>query len=100
MLPQMTLYAVRLIIAGRVQGVGYRDFLRGEAEARALSGWVRNRRDGTVEAAIAGPIELIDDLIAACRRGPPAARVTDIETQPVDPADADLPAGFAIRPTV
>jgi acylphosphatase len=92
--------AVRLRIAGRVQGVGYRDFVRREAEARALSGWVRNRRDGTVEAAVSGPADFVDELIADCWRGPPAACVALIQTEALDPAGADLPAaGFAIRPT-
>ena len=90
---------VRLVIAGRVQGVGYREFVRGAAEARGVKGWVRNRRDGTVEAVVYGAADVIDELIAACWRGPPASRVADIliETTPADP---DLPAaGFAIRPT-
>jgi acylphosphatase len=87
---------VRLIIAGRVQGVGYRDFVRSEAEARAMRGWVRNRRDGTVEAVVSG--DDVEDLIAACWRGPPGARVADIKVEPL--AEADLPpTGFAIHPT-
>lgn len=88
---------VRLHIAGRVQGVGYRDFVRTEAEARTLKGWVRNRRDGTVEALVSGAPESVDEFIAACWRGPPAARVADIQVESLD--DAELPAGFAIRPT-
>ena len=91
---------MRLHIAGRVQGVGYRDFVRSEAEARALSGWVRNRRDGTVEALVSGAPDAVDDLIAACWRGPPAARVADIQIE-TSPTEADLfEAGFAIRPSV
>ena len=97
----MTPRIVRLRIAGRVQGVGYRDFVRNEAEARGLVGWVRNRRDGTVEAVVSGVAEVIDDLVAACWRGPPASRVADIQVEPA-PADAEfaVAAGFAIRPTV
>lgn len=87
---------IRLRVAGRVQGVGYRDFVHGEAEARGLAGWVRNRRDGTVEAVVSGAAESIDEFIAACWRGPPSSRVADIQ---IEPADADFPAGFAIRPT-
>ena len=91
--------SVRLVIAGRVQGVGYRDFVRTEAEARGLSGWVRNRRDGTVEAFASGAPDAVDDLIAACWRGPPAARVADIHIEPAA-RDADpLGVSFAIRPT-
>jgi acylphosphatase len=91
---------VRLTIAGRVQGVGYRDFVRREADARGLTGWVRNRRDGAVEAEISGPAEIVEELIAACWRGPPAARVADIQAESLTPAAPDAPtAGFAIRPT-
>lgn len=90
---------MRLRIAGRVQGVGYRDFVRSNAEARGLSGWVRNRRDGTVEALVSGAPDAVEALVAACWEGPPAARVVDIQTD-VSPADADLPtAGFTIRPS-
>ena len=96
----MTARTARLRVAGRVQGVGYRDFVRSEAEARGLKGWVRNRRDGTVEAMVSGASEVLDELIAACWRGPPASRVADIVIEPAA-ADAELPAaGFAIRPTV
>ncbi|MCU0804767.1 MAG: acylphosphatase [Burkholderiales bacterium] len=85
-----------LRIHGRVQGVGYRESLRWEAERRGATGWVRNRRDGTVEAAIDGDPAVIDALIDWCRAGPPAARVTA-----VDVADIDGPfAGFARLPTV
>jgi acylphosphatase len=95
----MTARTIRLRIAGRVQGVGYRDFVRGEAEARGLTGWVRNRRDGTVEAMISGVADAVDELIAACWRGPPAARVADIQIETAL-GDEDIPAaGFAVRPT-
>ncbi len=91
--------SLRLRIAGRVQGVGYRDFVRGEADARGLKGWVRNRRDGTVEAVVSGAAGAVDELIAACWRGPPGARVADIQIESAPP-DSELPAaGFAIRPT-
>ena len=95
----MTARVVRLRIAGRVQGVGCRDFVRSEADARGLIGWVRNRRDGTLEAVVSGASEALDEFIAACWRGPPASRVADIQIEPA-PADAELPAaGFTIRPT-
>lgn len=89
-----------MLITGRVQGVGYRDFVRSEAHLRGLAGWVRNRRDGSVEAVAAGVSDSIDELIAACWRGPPAARVADIAVTAMDAADAALlGAEFAIRPT-
>ena len=91
---------LRLVIAGRVQGVGYRDFVQSRAQVLGVTGWVRNWRDGTVEAVVSGPPESLDELLAACWRGPPAARVADIQIEPVAAADAELPAaGLAIRPT-
>src|SRR3954470_20278060 len=62
-------------ITGQVQGVGYRAWVEERAKARGVQGWVRNRRDGTVEAVFAGPTELVSEMIAACRRAPSAARV-------------------------
>ena len=69
--------ARRLTIEGRVQGVGFRYALADQARARNLSGWVRNRRDGSVEALVAGPEADVEALIAWSHRGPPAARVRD-----------------------
>jgi acylphosphatase len=89
--------ARHVLISGRVQGVGYRAWLAAEARRLRLAGWARNRADGRVEALFAGPAEAIEDLLEACRRGPPAARVTDIA---VTEADAPEDAGFHIRPTV
>ncbi|HYD73470.1 MAG TPA: acylphosphatase, partial [Candidatus Binatia bacterium] len=60
-------------------------------------GWVRNRRNGTVEALVSGAAESVDELVAACWRGPPGARVADIQIE--TPESAETPAGFAIRPT-
>lgn len=68
-----------LIIRGRVQGVGYRAWAQAMARRHGLSGWVRNRVDGTVEAVIAGPEDAVAAMIEACREGPPAARVDAIE---------------------
>ena len=70
---------VRLTIRGQVQGVGYRAFVEDEAIARGLKGWVRNRRDGAVEAVIGGEPQEVDAMIAACRHGPRSARVDTIE---------------------
>lgn len=67
-----------IVIRGTVQGVGYRAWVAGEAHRRGLEGWVRNRRDGTVEAVFAGAEEAVEAMVAACRRGPPAARVDTV----------------------
>ncbi len=66
-------------VRGRVQGVGYRAFVDHEARARGLEGWVRNRRDGSVEALFAGAEDVVTDMVAACRRGPSPARVEAVD---------------------
>lgn len=71
--------ARRLHIRGQVQGVGYRRALQAEARRLGLSGWVRNRRDGSVEALVAGPADALDALLRWAHAGPPAARVTSID---------------------
>ena len=71
--------AVRLLIRGRVQGVWFRAWAKRTARALGLDGWVRNRDDGTVEVVAAGAPAALEALIAACRQGPPAARVDDVE---------------------
>ena len=89
--------AVRVVVRGRVQGVGYRySMVEAAMEAGAL-GWVRNRRDGTVEALVQGEPAVVDAIVAWCRRGPPAAHVTsvDVELAAPEPHAAD----FATRPT-
>jgi acylphosphatase len=88
--------ALRLRIAGRVQGVGYRDWLLREATRNGLSGWVRNRRDGTVEALLAGEADAVQAVVIACRRGPPLARVESIEEVFAEPP---AEPGFHRRPT-
>ncbi len=88
---------VRLRIEGRVQGVGYRVFVERNAAALGLNGWVRNRRDGGVEAVVSGPADVVDEIVTRCRTGPPAARVDRVEVLPED--DAVSP-GFSVRPTV
>jgi acylphosphatase len=88
--------SVRLIIKGRVQGVSYRYWAVGEARNRHLDGWVCNRRDGTVEAAFGGPAETVDEMIEACKKGPPASQVTEIEIH----AETVMPEhGFRQLPT-
>lgn len=72
---------LHLRIAGRVQGVGYRYALHAEAQANGISGWVRNRRDGTVEAVVQGEPQALEKIVAWARRGPPAARVTEVSSQ-------------------
>jgi len=86
-----------LRIRGRVQGVGYRAWLMEEATAAGLSGWVRNRADGSVEALLAGEEDAVGAVLLAARRGPPGARVDEIEENfgplPEEP-------GFHKRPTL
>jgi acylphosphatase len=85
----------RLRIHGVVQGVGFRWSLHAEAARLGLGGWVRNRRDGTVEAVVAGPAAAVEALVAWAHRGPPAARVARVESSP---EEGDF-AGFEQRPT-
>lgn len=87
-----------LRIRGRVQGVGYRYALQEEAERLCVTGWVRNRIDGTVEALLQGEAQAVAAAIAWARRGPPAARVADVQVDPADGNEAPQ-AGFALRPT-
>ena len=90
-------------ISGRVQGVGYRYFVEHEARSRDLEGWVRNRRDGTVEAVFAGPAGAVVTMIAACRRGPSSARVDALRDEAANPDMLKLrEAGerFSVLPTI
>jgi acylphosphatase len=90
-------------IRGRVQGVGYRAFVEHQARARRLEGWVRNRRDGSVEAVFAGPPELVSEMIAVCRRGPGSARVEAVQEEPAGPDTLNLRRageGFSVLGTV
>jgi acylphosphatase len=79
--------AKRLLIAGRVQGVGYRAWMMQKATALGLSGWVRNRADGKVEALIAGDMAAVEELSRACRRGPRMAEVSSIDEEMADPPE-------------
>ena len=87
----------RLFVTGRVQGVGYRDWAIAESRRLGLAGWVRNRGDGSVEALIVGEDSAVGEMISACRRGPPLARVDAVDVEPVD-LDI-LPEGFTQLPT-
>lgn len=89
--------SLRLQIGGRVQGVGFRYAMREEAQRRGVRGWVRNRRDGSVEALAIGYDAAVERLVEACRRGPTLARVTGVEALP---ADDDGTPEFRILPTV
>ncbi len=81
--------ARRLVISGRVQGVGFREAAVDAARAAGVAGWVRNRADGTVEVLVQGPPDAVDRLVAWCRRGPPLARVTGVDVATAA-ADASL----------
>jgi acylphosphatase len=92
-----------VVMCGRVQGVGYRAFVEEEAHQRGLRGWVRNRRDGSVEAVFAGPRAVVESMVEACRRGPMSARVSGLdqrdgtETELEGRVEGDL---FSVLPTV
>ena len=90
---------VRLIVKGRVQGVGFRAFVEDEAILLALDGWVRNRRDGTVEALVAGPAEEVELLIESVRQGPSASRVDAVDVENADAVDLMGRPGFLTLPT-
>ena len=75
---------LHLVIHGRVQGVWFRESMRQEAERLGVTGWVRNRSDGTVEAVVQGDAAGLDALLAWCRVGPPLARVERIESAPAE----------------
>lgn len=87
---------VRVRIHGHVQGVWYRGWAVDTARGRGLAGWVRNRKDGTVEAVFAGHPATVEEMIEACRQGPPMARIDAVER-------ADIPdegwTGFSQLPT-
>ena len=90
--------ATRLIIEGTVQGVGFRYALAAEANALGIAGWVCNRRDGTVEACLRGPLQHVEAMVAWSRHGPPGARVTGVTRTEAD--DGDIAgSGFHIAAT-
>ena len=89
--------ARRLIISGRVIGVGFRDWMVERAEELGVFGWVRNRRDGTVEALVDGDEAAVAEFLRACRRGPRHASVTEILEEMAEAPDGP---GFRRLPTV
>jgi acylphosphatase len=89
--------ALHLMIEGRVQGVGYRQWLARQAQILGLTGWVRNRTDGRVEAMVSGQDALVEQLVAAARRGPRLAVVTRILC---DDAVEENTLNFSILPTL
>jgi acylphosphatase len=96
--------AIRQVtVTGRVQGVGYRAWVEHRAVAHNLEGWVRNRRDGSVEALFAGPANVVSAMVDSCRRGPSSARIDDVREEPADTDALKLRrAGerFSVLPTV
>jgi len=93
-MPDTAPIARRLVIHGLVQGVSYRASADAEARRLALSGWVRNRADGTVEALVTGPEAAVEAFTTWARRGPPQARVSRVDLFPAEPAAP----GFSVRP--
>ena len=83
----------QVVIRGRVQGVGYRAWVEMMAVEQGIEGWVRNRRDGAVEALFAGTEEVVLTMIELCRDGPPGARVDSIDQREADAAELALRRG-------
>lgn len=96
-LEQVATRTVQVRIEGRVQGVGYRAFVEINALEVGLVGWVRNRRDGSVEAVFQGPEAAVADMLQRCEKGPPAAAVTRVE---LIGEGVGVFEEFAVRPTV
>jgi acylphosphatase len=96
--------AVRQVtIRGRVQGVGYRAWVEHQARSRGLEGWVRNRRDGSVEALFAGPADIVADMVTSCRQGPSPAEVDAVNDTAASPDALNLRRvgeRFSVLPTV
>ena len=88
--------AVRMVIIGTVQGVGFRAFVERQAIALGVTGSVRNLNNGNVEAVVHGPHAAVEAIIAACRRGPSASRVAEVQ---VVEQDGPAPGAFRVLPT-
>jgi oxaloacetate decarboxylase len=92
----------QIVIRGQVQGVGYRAWVEQQVRARNIEGWVRNRRDGSVEALFAGEADIVSEMIALCRRGPPFGKVEAVEENPGDPDGLNMRfkgEQFSVLPT-
>jgi acylphosphatase len=92
----MSRRAVHVAITGLVQAVGYRAWVEREAQSRGVSGWVRNRRDGSVEALVSGPPASVDGFVEWARKGPSGARVDRVD---VAADEIQGPGPFSVRPT-
>jgi acylphosphatase len=93
----------QVVIRGRVQGVGYRAWVEHQARTHGLEGWVRNRRDGSVEALFSGSADIVAKMTALCRRGPSSARVETVieEAAGVDALNLRRAGeGFSVLPTI
>jgi acylphosphatase len=82
------------VVSGRVQGVFFRDTTRRRAEAAGVAGWVRNTREGEVEALFEGEPQAVDELVEFCRRGPSRAEVSSVEVVEEEPEGL---SGFDVR---
>jgi acylphosphatase len=97
-----TIIIRRVVVRGRVQGVGYRAWTEDTALINGLDGWVRNRRDGTVEAVFAGLADAVEAMIEACREGPGSARVDAVDVHDAGPSELAMrrsSGGFSVLPT-
>jgi acylphosphatase len=99
----MSIVIRRVIVRGRVQGVGYRAWAEDTAILNGLDGWVRNRSDGTVEAVFAGSAQAVNSMIEVCHRGPGSARVEAVEVHDAGPEELAMRQGadgFTVLPTL
>ena len=88
---------LRLRIEGKVQDIGYRDYVIVEARRLGIDGWIRNRADGTVEALVSGANKVVETLVGLCMKGSPGAKVHNVE---MHKAEAPPEKGFHRRPTL
>jgi acylphosphatase len=91
---------LHILIHGRVQGVSFRAWTQHQAQLHGLTGWVRNRRDGSVEALFAGPGDLVDVMLKACQGGPAGSYVEKVEVVGETWPDAEISSRFEIRGTI
>lgn len=84
-----------LAISGRVQGVGFRFYMERKARELGITGWVRNRRDGSVESVVQGSAQAVEAVIAWARQGPSSAVVAEVK---ISEGEGEF-AGFEVRPT-